>query len=214
VIHALKTWRYYLKGSDFTIVTDHRPNTFFDTQVNLSRRQTLTIESETRWSEFLSKFKLDWEYRPGRTNVVDPLSQNLLQSVLLCFIREKNRAGRKGLQNRTRRGANNNVSSVKVSDSGDSGSFKLLELFREGYGADAWFRLKDNLVGLESLNEDGFWYLDNRVVVSAGKACRRGEESHDLPYSGHFEKHKVLHQVLKSKLLVAWLEEGCGEICV
>jgi hypothetical protein len=52
VIHALKTWRCYLEGSDFTVVTDHCPNTFFDTQVNLSTRQA-------RWSEFLSRFKFD-----------------------------------------------------------------------------------------------------------------------------------------------------------
>jgi hypothetical protein len=39
VVHALKTWRCYLEGSDFTVVTDHCPNTFFDTRVNLSRRQ-------------------------------------------------------------------------------------------------------------------------------------------------------------------------------
>jgi hypothetical protein len=32
VIHALKTWRCHLEGSDFTVVTDHCPNTFFDTQ--------------------------------------------------------------------------------------------------------------------------------------------------------------------------------------
>jgi hypothetical protein len=50
VIHALKTWQCYLEGIDFTVVTDLRPNTFFDTQVNLSRRQA-------RWSEFLSRFK-------------------------------------------------------------------------------------------------------------------------------------------------------------
>jgi hypothetical protein len=31
VIHALKTWRCYLEGSDFTLVTDHCPITFFDT---------------------------------------------------------------------------------------------------------------------------------------------------------------------------------------
>jgi hypothetical protein len=52
VIHALKTWLCYLEGSDFTVVTDHCPDTFFDTQVNLSRRQA-------RWSEFLSRFKFD-----------------------------------------------------------------------------------------------------------------------------------------------------------
>jgi hypothetical protein len=52
MVHALKTWRCYLEGSDFTVVTDHCPNTFFDTQVNLSKRQP-------RWSEFLSRFKFD-----------------------------------------------------------------------------------------------------------------------------------------------------------
>jgi hypothetical protein len=71
VIHALKTWHCYLESSDFTVVTDHCPNTFFDTQVNLSRRQA-------RWSEFHSRFKFDWEYRPGRTNVANPFSRNPL----------------------------------------------------------------------------------------------------------------------------------------
>jgi hypothetical protein len=73
---------------------------------------------------------------------------------------------------------------------------ELLEIFREGYVVYAWFQLKDNLEGLEYSNEDGLWYLDNRVVVPAGKARERVlEEAHDSPYSGHFEKHKVLHQI-------------------
>jgi hypothetical protein len=137
VIHALKTWRCYLEGSDFTVVTDHCPNTFFDTQVNLSRRQAC-------WSEFLSRFKFDWDYRSGRTNVADPLSRNPLQSVLLCFMRGEKRAGGKGLQTWTRRGVNELVSSIKVTNSDVSG-VELLELFREGYVADAWFQSKDNL---------------------------------------------------------------------
>jgi hypothetical protein len=120
-------------------VTYHCPNTFFDTQVNLSRRQAC-------WLEFLSRFKLDWEYRPERTNVADPLSRNPLQSVLLCFMRGKKRAGGKGLQTWTRCGANELVSSVKVTNSDVSG-VELLELFREGYVADAWFQSKDNLEG-------------------------------------------------------------------
>jgi hypothetical protein len=32
VVHALKTWRCYLEGSRFTVVTDHHPNTFFSTK--------------------------------------------------------------------------------------------------------------------------------------------------------------------------------------
>jgi hypothetical protein len=165
VIHALKTWQCYLERSDFTLVTDHCPNTFFDIQVNLSRRQA-------RWSEFLSKFKFVWEYRPGRTNVANLLSRNPLQSVLLCFMRGQKRAGGKGLQNWTCRGANEHVSSVNVTNSNVSG-VELLELFREGYVADAWFQSTYNLEGLEYSNEDGLWYLDNRVVMPAGEARNR-----------------------------------------
>jgi hypothetical protein len=50
---------------------------------------------------------------------------------------------------------------------------ELLELFGEGYVADAWFQSKDNLVGLEYSKEDGLWYLDNCVVVPAGEARER-----------------------------------------
>jgi hypothetical protein len=176
-----------LEGSDFTAVTDHCPNTFFDTQVNLSRRQA-------RWSEFLSRLKFDWEFRPGRTNVADPLSRPL-QSVLLCFMRGKKRAGGKGLQTWTRRGANEHVFSVKVTNSDVSG-VKLLELFREGYVADAWFQSSDNLDELEYSNEDGLWYLDNRVVVPAGEARERVlEEAHDSPYSGHFGKQSCIRLI-------------------
>jgi hypothetical protein len=144
----------------------------------------------------------DWEYRPERTNVADPLSRNPLQSVLLCFMRGKKRAGGKGLQTWTRRGANEHVSSgwsarlpvlSWITNSHVSG-VELLELFREGYVADAWFQSSDNLDGLESSNEDGLWYLNNRVVVPADQARERVlEEAHDSPYSGHFGKHKVLH---------------------
>jgi hypothetical protein len=39
VVHALQTWRCYLEGVPFCLVTDHKPNTFFETQPILSRRQ-------------------------------------------------------------------------------------------------------------------------------------------------------------------------------
>lgn len=68
VVHCLKVWRCYLEGSDFTVVTDHNPLTWFATQPTLSPRQA-------RWEEFLSRFDFTWEYRPGRINVADPLSR-------------------------------------------------------------------------------------------------------------------------------------------
>lgn len=68
-IHALRTWRCYLAGVPFILVTDHHPNTAFETKAELSPRMA-------RWLEFLTQFThLKWEYRPGRTNAADPLSR-------------------------------------------------------------------------------------------------------------------------------------------
>src|SRR3569623_142014 len=69
VVHALRVWRCYLEGADFTVYTDHVSNTYFQTQPNLSRRQA-------RWSEFLQRFgPFPWEYRKGTRNVADALSR-------------------------------------------------------------------------------------------------------------------------------------------
>lgn len=50
------------------MVTDHQPNTYFLTQSMLSRRQA-------PWQELMSRFVFEWVYRPGRTNLADPLSR-------------------------------------------------------------------------------------------------------------------------------------------
>ena len=69
VVHALRVWRCYLEGAEFTVFTDHVSNTFFQTQPNLSRRQA-------RWSEFLQRFGVfKWEYCKGERNVADALSR-------------------------------------------------------------------------------------------------------------------------------------------
>ena len=66
VMHALELWRCYLVGAELTVVTDHRPNTFFATKA----------PRQTRWAERLSRFQFFWEYRPGRINVADLLSRH------------------------------------------------------------------------------------------------------------------------------------------
>jgi catalase (peroxidase I) len=68
VVHALRVWRYYLEGAEFTVYTDHVSNTYFQTQPNLSQWQA-------RWSEFLQRFgAFEWKYRKGTKNVADALS--------------------------------------------------------------------------------------------------------------------------------------------
>ena len=69
VIHSLRTWRHYLLGNHFVVVTDHNSLKYIHTQPTLSRRQA-------RWVEFLAEFDFDVEYRPGKGNVVaDALSR-------------------------------------------------------------------------------------------------------------------------------------------
>ena len=69
VVHALRVWRCYLEGTEFTVFTDHVSNTFFQTQPCLSRRQA-------RWSEYLQRFGVSkWEYHKGGRNVADALSR-------------------------------------------------------------------------------------------------------------------------------------------
>ena len=70
VVHALKTWRCYLEGPVFTVLTDHNPLVHLNTQPNLSRRQA-------RWVEYLQRFKFTWLYKPGKDNAAaDALSRH------------------------------------------------------------------------------------------------------------------------------------------
>ena len=63
VIHALRTWRHYLLGKQFKIVTDHHSLKYVMTQSNLSKRQA-------RWVQMLAEFDFQVVDRPGKLNVV------------------------------------------------------------------------------------------------------------------------------------------------
>lgn len=69
VVHALKTWRYYLDGSHFIVYTDHATLQHFPTQPKLTRRQA-------RWMELLQEYDFDFKYKRGSDNIVpDALSR-------------------------------------------------------------------------------------------------------------------------------------------
>jgi hypothetical protein len=69
IVHALRTWRTYLEGQKFTIVTDHASLEYIKSQSHLSRRQA-------RWLETLQAMDFDVRYQPGKMNVVaDALSR-------------------------------------------------------------------------------------------------------------------------------------------
>jgi hypothetical protein len=70
VISALKEWRCYLEDVPFTIVTDHKPNTYLSESTNIH-----TTKRRARWLEISCAFDYEWRYRPGRMNVADPVSR-------------------------------------------------------------------------------------------------------------------------------------------
>ena len=72
VIHFLETWKHYLMGTRFVVVTDKVASTFFKTQKKLTVKQA-------RWREFLADFDFVWVHKPDRHNqVADALSRRKL----------------------------------------------------------------------------------------------------------------------------------------
>lgn len=63
IVHALKTWRPYLLGQHFKVITDHAALRYIQTQKELTGRQA-------RWLETLQIFDPEFIYKPGKTNVV------------------------------------------------------------------------------------------------------------------------------------------------
>src|SRR3954470_25047436 len=69
IVHALKVWRHYLEGQEFTVITNHQSLRYLQTQDKLNRHQA-------RWVELLQAYHFKNLYKPGRTNAVaDTLSQ-------------------------------------------------------------------------------------------------------------------------------------------
>jgi hypothetical protein len=198
VVHALKVWRCYLEGVKFTVVTDHHPNTYFSNLVNLSRRQA-------RWSEFLQQFDFEWQYRPGRVNVADPLSR-LTDAVDCSDPSAVAVVGASGSITHATEGDPSSPSSVIP---------PLLQRIADGYHQDSWFSDESNTRPLTF--HEGLWYKDGLIVVPSQEALKTEilHEAHDSVYAGHFGFHKTLKLITRHywwphiKQYVATYIKGC-----
>ena len=220
-MEALRVWRCYLEGGDFTVVTDHRPITFFNSQPALSRRQA-------RWLEALTRSKFSWEYRPGRVNVADPLSRCPIFAMVLT------RRGRRALDQ--------TISGPSQADIGQSTQADAeLDQFAQpnqqqevlpqadaeevpadfenvldsaavgtipkqilaGYAEDPWFQDATNTADL--YQEDDFWYRvdpktgNKQIVVPAVQGLKEKilYEVHDSELSGHLGIDRTLELLLR-----------------
>jgi hypothetical protein len=79
VVHALKTWRYYLYGQKCDIYKDHKILKYIFTQSELNMRQQ-------RWLELIKDYELEIHYHPGKANVVaDALSRKSQVNMLAAY---------------------------------------------------------------------------------------------------------------------------------
>jgi len=167
VVHALQLWRCYLDGVEFTVVTDHSPNTFFQTQAVLSPRQA-------RWAEKLSRFSFHWEYRAGRSNVADPLSRHplVVAHMMLCALE-------------------NGVDGGLMTDS------DIVAEILAGYANDPWFAEEANITKEGLRLESGAYFKGTALVVPNIAAVRAVilQELHDSNYAGHVGIHRTIYNV-------------------
>ena len=88
-MHCCKTWRHYLAGALFRVLTDNQTLKHITTQPSLSRRQL-------RYLEELCDFCCEVEYIKGKTNVIAdalsciPGSSDAVTVAELCTITQAN----------------------------------------------------------------------------------------------------------------------------
>ena len=77
VVHALKTWRYFLIGNHCEVYMDHNSLQYIFMQKELNLRQR-------RWLELIKDYDMKLHYHPGKANVVaDVLSRKSYVNTLM-----------------------------------------------------------------------------------------------------------------------------------
>jgi len=201
VVESLKQWRCYLEGSEFTVHTDHNPNTYMPTKT-LNRRQA-------RWSELFQHFNFKWKHKPGKDNIADGLSRlpNLARAMYfthgvtatelaghLCaaYSLRPNPPVAKPLTvsapepsaaKRTRQ--HDTVDRSKKRQRTDGDDMIDGDTIKQAYAKDAWFSKKQNTKNLRL--DDGFWWRNETLVVPNDPAIRQAflHAAHDAKFSGH-----------------------------
>ena len=205
---AIVAWRPYLEGAahTFTIVSDHHPLTHLQTQPNLSRRQV-------RWVEYLQRYNWVWEYRPGRTNVADPLSRRPhvpLNRLHVHLYAMRTRGMAKGQVDpdlppppRARKMDKVGreiplVTAPPVQEPAPVVTLDpqdLLPQLQAAYDQDPWFAKSENTANLQK--KQGLWWHGSQIAIPDVDAIKRGIlfELHDAPYSGHPGRDHTLQAV-------------------
>jgi hypothetical protein len=197
LITALREWRCYLEGTPVTLVTDHNPLIYLDTQDQLSRRQA-------RWVEFLSRFQYTIVYQRGAINVADPLSRHPAFAACVATLAALTRAGARAAAGSPSSGGET-LPTPTVSDplppppderDAQEVSASLMAMLRRAYAEDPSCRDPQFTSAFES-DDEGLWWFHNKIVVPQREELRTHiiREHHDVPWAGHRGVAKTLELV-------------------
>jgi hypothetical protein len=191
-IEGLEHWRHYFAYSKFpaTILTDHKNLEYFSEKRLLSDRQV-------RYSERLSKFKVEIVYRPGAQNgAADALSrihapeggEGTVHNAILPKPKVQSALTLSHIQ-------------VSISPANQS---DLLRRIKAAYLEDD--EIKDMIEGLtQEPHQD--YFLDDDLIFYKGLILVPDDEDikrdilahcHDDPMAGHFGTHKTFELVSRS----------------
>jgi hypothetical protein len=214
LITALKEWRCYVEGSTVTLLTDHHPLVYLQTQATLSRRQT-------RWMEFLSRFNYEIVYQRGVDNsVADPLSRHpSFSAVTAVMTRSRTRGGSPSgggeatqsvtqptiapaVQQNQAPAHGPELPTADQVPTGDNtqtaaqADAHLIDAIKRAYRFDPVFSVPD-AEGNLSCDDEGLWWCGDKIAVprDADLRARVLYEHHDVPWAGHRGATKTLELV-------------------
>ncbi len=169
LIHAIKAWDVYLRHSKFTLITDHCPLTFLQSQKNMTDRLW-------RWVSMLQQYNFEIKWKPGKTNVADPISRRPDYVSMLLALRSRK-----------------DPAAAAMAQKQDT----IFKDIKQGYVLDPYFRNKSNTRKYNLVN--GIYYAGDKVVVPESAQLRNRilYEAHDTPYAGHLGVPKTVDKILQ-----------------
>ena len=179
VLEALRIWKPYLASKPFTIVTDHAPLQYLQSQTTLSDRQA-------RWINRLAHFQYTMIHKPGRLNTAaDALSRrpHRMPETNTALVLQPNT----DFLTRIRNGYNSDsfFTGVKAVLKGERDAVKAME---RKYMKQ--FKLTDGLI--YEMRD-----MEPRLCIPSDKTLRTQilHDHHDTPLAGHLGRDKTLARI-------------------
>ena len=204
VVHALRCWRCFLEGAEFTIWTDHSNLTSFLTTPTINGRQS-------RWASFVQQFLpgMTTRYKRGADNMADALSRRPDHAAIAGNAATVGNAATAG--NAAAAGnATAILNAVETSTNDKDLESKLQAAFNED---PTWIQ---QLTDADLYCIQGLWFKGPKLVVPPSLRKYIFDEHHATTIAGHLGRDKTyaaISAVCWWPTLYADVKEWC-RLCI